>query len=145
MNTAAVAESLFFGALEKETAVERAAYLDSACEGDAALRRQVEKMLKVYPKVGDFLNKPVGELLAATLKPADATHELNVSADRTEPTLKRIEGEGSGDDERADNLQFLSPSTRPDSVVNLLFGLLCSRRQGLPCRSCEDKRELPSR
>jgi PAS domain S-box-containing protein len=116
MNTAAAVETLFFCALEKGSAAERAAYLDSACGGDAELRRQVEKMLKVHPKVGDFLNKPICELLAAERKPPDATDEFNVSTDRTEPTLEQTEGEGSGNEGESDDLPFLLPSTRPDSL-----------------------------
>ena len=59
MSNASAVEALFFAALEQETAAARAAYLDSACVGDAELRRQVEKMLNAHPRVGDFLNKPV--------------------------------------------------------------------------------------
>src|SRR5438093_12475494 len=59
-------EALFFAALEKPGAAERAAYLDSACGGDAELRSQVEKLLKAHPRVGDFLQGPVVEQLVAT-------------------------------------------------------------------------------
>src|ERR1700722_18550856 len=38
-------------------AEERPAYLDRACAGDSELRRQVESLLKVYDRVGDFLEK----------------------------------------------------------------------------------------
>jgi eukaryotic-like serine/threonine-protein kinase len=88
-------EALFFAALEKETAVERAAYLDSACGGDAELRRQVEKLLNAHPSVGDFLKKPVVEQLAAGLEQPDAT--------------RRSPDEDGG-------IDFLQPSTRSDSL-----------------------------
>ena len=116
MNNASAAESLFFGALEKGNAAEQSAYLDSACGDDAELRRQVEKMLNAYPQVGDFLNKPVGEQLAAALEPSGATEEFRGSTDREEPSLERTEGEGSGNDEEADDLHFLSPSADPYSL-----------------------------
>ena len=86
-------EALFFATLEKETAAERAAYLDSACGGDAELRRQVEKLLNAHPRVGDFLKKPVVEQLAAGLEQPDAT--------------RRSPNEES-------TIDFLQPSTRPD-------------------------------
>src|SRR5262249_54288330 len=71
-------EALFFAALEKGTAAERAAYLDAACRGDAELRRQVQKLLRAHPKVGDFLSKPAAERLAAA-EPPDATQEFDAS------------------------------------------------------------------
>ncbi len=116
MNGASTVESLFFAALEKENAAEQAAFLEWAFGGNAELRRQVQKMLKAHPKVGDFLNKPVGEQLAAALKPSDATQAMNVSTDREEPSLEPSEGEGSANDEEADDLHFLSPSTDPYSL-----------------------------
>ena len=50
MNDASAVEALFFAALAKGTAAERAAFLDSACADDAELRRQVEKLLLAHPK-----------------------------------------------------------------------------------------------
>ncbi len=119
-------ESLFFAALEKGKAEERAAFLDSACGGDAKLRRQVEKLLNAHPRVGDFLRKPVGEQLAAASENSDATQEFDASTNsqgavptgRRGPSLAQTEGEGSGDDDHSD-LNFLQPSTRPDSLGRL--------------------------
>jgi WD40 repeat protein/serine/threonine protein kinase len=79
MSNSDVVESVFFAALDKDTAAERSAYLDSACGDDAGLRRQVEKLLNAHPRVGDFLNKPLVEQLAAAPDPADATEELDAS------------------------------------------------------------------
>src|SRR5271168_5036695 len=114
MNEASALESLFFTALGIGTEAERAAYLDSACGGDAELRRQVEKLLKAHPKVGDFLNKPVVEPLAAMPEQSEATHVLDLStegqhagsADPNEPSLHRTEGEGSADRHDSD-FEFL--------------------------------------
>jgi tetratricopeptide (TPR) repeat protein/serine/threonine protein kinase len=58
MNTPSPLEAIFFAALEKDSAPERAAYLDQACAGDADLRRRVEKMLTAQSKAGSFLEDP---------------------------------------------------------------------------------------
>jgi serine/threonine protein kinase/formylglycine-generating enzyme required for sulfatase activity len=119
-------EVLFFAALEKGTAAERAAYLDAACEGDAELRRQVEKLLDAHPRAGDFLEKPVGEQLAAAPEQSGGTQDFDASADgqravpagRTDLFPARTDAEGSGDDHES-NLDFLQPSIRPDSLGRL--------------------------
>jgi eukaryotic-like serine/threonine-protein kinase len=122
MSNASAVEALFFAALEKGTAAERAAYLDSACGGDAGLRRQVEKLLHAHAKVGDFLQKPVSEQLAAAPEPSDVTQELDASTDDGQraastadkgPTLALTDG-GTVDDDG--NLDFLELSSRPDSL-----------------------------
>ena len=110
MSSAAVAESLFFAALEKPTETERAAYLDLACGGDAELRRQVENLLHAYPKAVDFLQKPAVEQWELF----EAMQALNASADDMEPNMKRTEAEGSAEEGTA--LNFLEPATRPDSL-----------------------------
>jgi hypothetical protein len=48
-------KSIFFEALRKKDATERAAYLDGACGKDAILRAEVESLLKSHDKAGDFL------------------------------------------------------------------------------------------
>src|SRR5690242_7629965 len=78
MSHAAAVESLLFAALARPSAAERAAFLDSACAGNAELRRQVERLLQAHANAGDFLNKPVVELLAATPQPPD---QSNVTTD----------------------------------------------------------------
>ncbi|MHC4432369.1 MAG: protein kinase domain-containing protein [Planctomycetota bacterium] len=45
-------------AMEKSTAAERSAYLDSACRGDADLRQEAESLLRLQNKMGDFLESP---------------------------------------------------------------------------------------
>jgi eukaryotic-like serine/threonine-protein kinase len=49
---------LFLEALEKSDPQERAAFLESACGGDSALRRQVEELLQEREEVGAFLEEP---------------------------------------------------------------------------------------
>jgi serine/threonine protein kinase/tetratricopeptide (TPR) repeat protein len=55
-------ESIFVTALEMSTPSARAAYLESACGGDAALRRRVEALLKAHEQSGDLLD-PQANLL----------------------------------------------------------------------------------
>jgi eukaryotic-like serine/threonine-protein kinase len=52
-------EAIFFAALEKPSAEERAAYLDEACGGDPDLRRRVERLLAAHPEVGSCLEPPL--------------------------------------------------------------------------------------
>ena len=41
---------------------ERAAFLESACGDDEALRREVERLLAANEKAGDFLSSPAWEV-----------------------------------------------------------------------------------
>ena len=58
MSNSSRVESIFFAALEKKMAAERADYLDQACGSDAALRLQVERLLDAHPQAMDFLAQP---------------------------------------------------------------------------------------
>src|SRR6516164_5452504 len=51
-------KEIFFEALEKATPDERAAYLDTACGGDALLRQRVEELLAEHFKQDDFMQEP---------------------------------------------------------------------------------------
>src|SRR5215213_9870294 len=62
MNNPSPLEVIFFAALEKGSPRERAAYLDAACAGDAALRRCVEKMLGAQGRAHSFLEQPAAAL-----------------------------------------------------------------------------------
>jgi hypothetical protein len=55
---------IFFQALDRDDPAERAAYLDGACAGDAALRQRIEALLRSHAKVGDFLDMPAAQQLA---------------------------------------------------------------------------------
>jgi tetratricopeptide (TPR) repeat protein len=55
MNDSPQLLSIFCEARERRSAAERAAYLDEACGGDAALRARVEELLGAEPAVGNFL------------------------------------------------------------------------------------------
>src|SRR4051794_34621987 len=49
------AETIFAGAVERATPAERAAFLDHACGGDAALRAWVDALLAAHDGAGGFL------------------------------------------------------------------------------------------
>jgi serine/threonine protein kinase/Flp pilus assembly protein TadD len=60
---------VFIAALQKDDPAERAAFLDQACAGDAALRERVGRLLRLHEEAGTFLERPAaGE--AATGEPA---------------------------------------------------------------------------
>ena len=50
---------IFAGAMECATPEERAAYLASACGGDAELRARVEALLQAHDQAGRFLAEDV--------------------------------------------------------------------------------------
>src|SRR5579871_3210756 len=52
-------ESIFAAVLDKDSAVERIAYLEEACAGNPDLRQRVEALLKADQNAGSFLENPV--------------------------------------------------------------------------------------
>jgi serine/threonine protein kinase len=67
MNEPPKPEVAIFAAALELPADQRGAYLDQACAGDAALRRQVEALLRVHDDAGDFFDK-----LTPAARPASA-------------------------------------------------------------------------
>jgi len=59
-------EQLFHAALEREEN-QRAAYLAGACQGDEALRREVESLLARQKQAENFMEKPAVEVAAKAL------------------------------------------------------------------------------
>jgi WD40 repeat protein/serine/threonine protein kinase len=53
-------ESIFLEALQKPTPVERLAFIEQACAGDAALRRGIERLLQAHERAGRFLQDEPG-------------------------------------------------------------------------------------
>jgi hypothetical protein len=51
-------QSIFTEALEREDPVERAAFLERACGGDAALRQRVERLLQRQREADSLLDGP---------------------------------------------------------------------------------------
>jgi serine/threonine protein kinase/WD40 repeat protein len=74
------AEAIFFAALEKGTAEQRAAYLDAACGDDRNLRRRVERLLATHPQVGSFLEAPAQDEVALAEAPTIPPGENSPSA-----------------------------------------------------------------
>ncbi len=54
--------TIFVGALERQNPADRLAYLAEACGGDAALRAQVETLLRENEQLGSFLESPASQL-----------------------------------------------------------------------------------
>jgi serine/threonine protein kinase len=61
-------KAIFADALEKRTDDERKAYLDKACESNAALRQRVEALLKAY---GESDSVPDAPIVGSDLMPAE--------------------------------------------------------------------------
>ena len=63
--------SIFLEALEISAPAERAAFLDRACNGDAALRTGVEGLLAADNRSGSFMQRPAGGDVTADHQPAE--------------------------------------------------------------------------
>jgi serine/threonine protein kinase/WD40 repeat protein/tetratricopeptide (TPR) repeat protein len=91
VSTPSAVEDLFLAALEKGTPEERAAFLDQACQGEADLRRRVERLLAAHPQVGDFLERPAaGSLPTAGPPPGEFLPQSEV--DRAAAPAEAIGG-----------------------------------------------------
>jgi eukaryotic-like serine/threonine-protein kinase len=60
--------SIFDAAVELETPVQRAAYLDAACGADQQLRAEVEQLLQHDGAAGSFLHRPAAPGLIVTVE-----------------------------------------------------------------------------
>jgi hypothetical protein len=90
-------EAIFFAALEKATAEERAAYLGAACGADSNLRQRVERLLAAHPQIGSFLEQPAQGQGGRAETPTDPPAEKGpTSPGLTETTFYRSPGEGVG-------------------------------------------------
>src|SRR5208282_5111285 len=90
MNEPPNPEVAIFAAALELPADQRGAYLDKACAGDAALRRQVEALLRVHDDAGDFFEK-----LASVARPTSAEEEIPGSSGTIR--LPGIPSEKTGD------------------------------------------------
>src|SRR5262249_43800175 len=61
---------IFDAALTIDDPVERAAYLEHVCAGDADLRQHIEGLLSVHGEVGNFLEMPAAALVNTAEAPA---------------------------------------------------------------------------
>jgi WD40 repeat protein/serine/threonine protein kinase len=104
-------ESIFFAALQKATAAERAAFLDEVCAGDEVLRRLVERLLAAHPHVGGFLERPVVEAAnVATPAPTEIQRAGSAFGSGEAPAKQP---------EASEPLDFLTPSQKPNSLGRL--------------------------
>jgi formylglycine-generating enzyme required for sulfatase activity len=105
-------EEVFLAALDLPDPVDRSAYLEKACGGNAGFRRQVEDLLAAHFKAGEFLDEPVGKQLEVGPSDPIADDPVTLHDTRTRETVaseKRPAG-------ARDDLCFLQPTTRPDSL-----------------------------
>jgi formylglycine-generating enzyme required for sulfatase activity/serine/threonine protein kinase len=103
-------EQVFLAALELGNPADRTAYLEKACCGDVEFRRQVEELLAAHFKSGEFLDEPIGKQLGTDLASSILDSTTSRHANR-----RGEAGEKKPDDE-PDDLRFLQPSSRPDSL-----------------------------
>lgn len=101
-------KAIFLEAAELPDESARAAYLDQACGGDAALRARVEALLRSHDSAGGFLGTPAAVIPDPYNDDPGAFHP-NVDPAPTET------GDEIGPYDDAP-LTFLAPPTRPDSL-----------------------------
>lgn len=99
-------QSIFLNALEKTSPTERSTYLDSACAGDAALRKRVEQLLSRQSDVGSFLESPVRAPTGTEQSPEHQHEQAREAA-------ADLAGAGSIP------LDFLAPSEKPECLGTL--------------------------
>jgi uncharacterized protein (TIGR03067 family) len=106
-------KELFLAVLEMPAA-NRAAYLDTACAGDTALRQQLEIMLQCQENSGELLPRSPAELLADSgATDADATAALALQPQGPPTGIEGAPTDG------AESLSFLEPSDKPGHLGRL--------------------------
>ena len=105
-------ETIFAAALGKPDRAERTAFVAEACGSDPELLRRVAGLLAAHDKAGEFLNRPA-------VGPPDPEEAATLAyrapgADAGDGPTRTL-GEGS-EGEPHEDLTFLTPSTRPDSL-----------------------------
>jgi uncharacterized protein (TIGR03067 family) len=105
-------KELFLAVLEIP-AHERAAYLDTACAGDTALRQQIEAMLQSHQHSGELLPRSPAAMLADSgATDADATSAFAPQPDPSATPSEQAPGEPN-------DLSFLAPSAKPEHLGRL--------------------------
>jgi formylglycine-generating enzyme required for sulfatase activity/serine/threonine protein kinase len=120
-------QSIFLAALEIADLAERAAYVDSACGGDVALRQQVEALLAAHERSGEFLDVPAVEQIAEGAAQPDKGI-VTVDADKKGPEIVAKRADPHNPDETQSEphgggeenpLDFLQPPSKPGSLGRL--------------------------
>ena len=103
-------EQVFLAALDLPDAVARAAYLDEACQGNAKLRQEAEKLLDAHFKSGEFLDVPAAAQIQTESNSGDTVtiQGLGLAAKNAFAAMN--------DNDDSCDLEFLSPTTRADSL-----------------------------
>ena len=129
MSAASRVESVFFAALDRKSAAERADYLDQACGADATLRLRVERLLEAHPKAEGFLARPAvdrpdsdlpDELDDLTsIAPSSGLEKVPREPMEVTEAIETVDLERQSGDERDSVLRFLEPSEKPGSMGRL--------------------------
>src|SRR5262249_62224442 len=100
--------SMFWGALERTSPGDRAAYLDTACAHDPVLRKRIEALLRAHQDAGSFLpngsggrtfalDSAVGERPGAVIGPYKLLQQIGEGgmgtvymAEQTEPGRRTV-------------------------------------------------------
>lgn len=98
-------QDIFLAALEISDVNERAQFLDKACGNDSALRTQIESLLRVHGRQGEFLETPALQQLAGQATAGQKTPQSKSS--------------GSGKVQVECDLSFLEPTSAPGSLGRL--------------------------
>jgi WD40 repeat protein/serine/threonine protein kinase len=119
-------ETIFETALAKPTPAERAAFLDEACAGDAALRQRMEGLLRAHNRAGVFLDHPAVEQIAAGATPHDGATRPFVRSPSdaqapgaTPDPASGIPGARPADAGDGDALGFLAPPRKEGALGRL--------------------------
>src|SRR5262245_26702528 len=129
------AEAIFFAALQRATAEDRAVFLDEACGADEGLRRRVERLLAAHPQVGGFLECPiVGAADLAALAAQDAPGVAAAKAPGETPPRRPPD---------TVSLDFLAAPSRPGSLGRLghyeVLEVVGQGGMGIVLRAFDDK------
>lgn len=103
-------KEIFLAASEQPDQAGRAAYLDEACGGDAALRARVEALLRSHDAAGSFLNTPIAVMPDVGCRETRSPDPVPESA---------CDDGISGSDADSWLQNYLAPATRSDSFGRL--------------------------
>jgi eukaryotic-like serine/threonine-protein kinase len=119
-------KEIFLEAADLPDEAARTAHLDRACSGDAGLRNRVEALLRSHHPDGSFLGTPAAVVpnpegndetmaLEGTPVPDASARDRSTHGGSTHGSDKARAKE----DDEPDDLQFLGPTARPDSLGRL--------------------------